>query len=476
MPKNPVEHPEELSAESDVRVSAEEVRQLREYVQRLQQEQTGLRDEQKRLGAQLAESAAMTPPQNAAPDVAGPTQTEEQVAPRAEQPRRGSRLVKWLVVVVALAALLAGGWFFYARLQGYESTDDAQVDGHMNSISPRVDGTLARVYVEDNQFVKAGQMLTELDAHDYQAAVELARANLAQAQAQVRAESTNVPISETTARASVSTAQADVINAEAAIAEAERDAEAAAAKVREAEANNAKAQADLARYKMLVDKDEVSRQEYDQAVAAANATAATVQSYRASASAARHVIDQRNAQLAQSRSRLGETSANAPRQVDVRVANVAVRRTNVEAARAQLEQALLNLSYCKIVAPVSGIVTRKSAEVGQRVSPGQQLLYVVQTGDLWVTANFKETQLSHIRPGQPASLKVDALQRTFDGYVESISGATGARTSLLPPENATGNFVKVVQRLPVRLRFKAGQTDLERLRPGMSVTPKVKTK
>jgi membrane fusion protein (multidrug efflux system) len=319
-------------------------------------------------------------------------------------------------------------------------------------------------------------LLTGIDPHDYQVAVEQARANLAQAQAQVRAEATNVPIIETSNLANTSTAREDVINAQAAIAVAEREAAAAAAKVGEAEANNAKAQADVARYKMLVDKDEVSRQEYDQAVAAAKAAAATLESYRASAASAQRVIEQRRAQLAQTRTRLTETNVNAPRQLSLRIANVAVRRTAAEAAKAELEQALLKLSYCKIFAPVSGIVTRKNAEVGQRVNPGQQLMYLVQIGDLWVTANLKETQLRRIRPGQPASIKVDALQQTFDGYVDSISGATGARTSLLPPENATGNFVKVVQRLPVRIRFKPGQAGLDGLRPGMSVTPKVTTK
>jgi membrane fusion protein, multidrug efflux system len=385
----------------------------------------------------------------------------------------GSRAVRWIILLVVVAAAAIGITLLMRYLESYETTDDAQIDGHMNSISARIDGTLAKVYVEDNQIVKQGDLIAEIDPSDYQVALEQAQANLHQAQAQVTAEVPNVSITETSNQTTVSTSEADIANAQAAIAAAERDYEAGEAKVHEAEANSAKAEADVARYKMLVDKDEVSKQEYDQAVAAAKATAATVASARASAAASQSVVKQRQAQLAQTESRLSEARINGPRQVSVRQANIATRRTAAEIARVQVDKARLDLSYTKIFAPVSGVVTRKKAEIGQRVGPGQQLMYIVQLDDLWVTANFKETQLRKIRPQQRATIKADSTGLTYEGYVESVSGATGAIASLLPPENATGNYVKVVQRIPVRIRFKKDQQGLDRLRPGMSVEPKV---
>jgi membrane fusion protein, multidrug efflux system len=385
----------------------------------------------------------------------------------------GSRAVRWIILLVVVAAAAIGITLLMRYLESYETTDDAQIDGHMNSISARIDGTLAKVYVEDNQIVKQGDLIAEIDPSDYQVALEQAQANLHQAQAQVTAEVPNVSITETSNQTTVSTSEADIANAQAAIAAAERDYEAGEAKVHEAEANSAKAEADVARYKMLVDKDEVSKQEYDQAVAAAKATAATVASARASAAASQSVVKQRQAQLAQTESRLSEARVNGPRQVSVRQANIATRRTAAEIARVQVDKARLDLSYTKIFAPVSGVVTRKKAEIGQRVGPGQQLMYIVQLDDLWVTANFKETQLRKIRPQQRATIKADSTGLTYEGYVESVSGATGAIASLLPPENATGNYVKVVQRIPVRIRFKKDQQGLDRLRPGMSVEPKV---
>ncbi len=392
-----------------------------------------------------------------------------------EPPARttGPRVVRWIAVLVVLAAAAVGITLLLRYLESYESTDDAQIDGHMNSISARIDGTLAKVYVDDNQMVKQGDLIAEIDPRDYQVALEQAQANLHNAQAQVNAEVPNVSITETSNQTTVSTSEADITNAQATIAAAERDYEAGVAKVHEAEANSAKAEADVARYKMLVDKDEVSKQEYDQAVAAGKATAATVASARASAAASQSVVAQRQAQLAQTQSRLSEAQTNGPRQVRVREANIATRRTSAEIARVQVDKAQLDLSYTKIYAPVSGIVTRKKAEIGQRVGPGQQLMYIVQIDDLWVTANFKETQLRRIRPQQRVSIKADSTGVTYDGYVESVSGATGAIASLLPPENATGNYVKVVQRVPVRIRFKKDQQGLDRLRPGMSVEPKV---
>jgi membrane fusion protein, multidrug efflux system len=441
MPEHPQSSPQSPVSVDNDGGPAEELHRLREHVKLLEQEQERLRSQ--------------VPP------------------PERSQPRRRSRVAGFLILLVILGALATGGFFLLRYFATYETTDDAQVDGHLNPISARINGTLAAVHVVDNQTVKAGDPLADIDARDYQVAVEQERAALVQAHAQVRAEDPSIPIIETSNRTAVSTAEADVLSAQAAVAVAEGDYQAAAAKIQEAEANAAKAQSDLARYKELVEKDDISRQVYDQAAAAAKASAATVESNRASAAAAQRLVEQRRAELAQSQSRLSEANANGPPQLNIRRANVAVRGASVAAAKVQLDRALLDLSYCKILAPVSGIVTKKSAEVGQRVAPGQQLLYIVQTEGLWVTANFKETQLKRIRANQPVSVKIDALQQSFDGYVDSVSGATGARTSLLPPENATGNYVKVVQRLPVRILFKPGQTGLDRLRAGMSAEPTV---
>ena len=313
----------------------------------------------------------------------------------------------------------------------------------------------------------------ELDPRDYQVSLQRAQASLAQAQAQVQVETPAVPITRTTSSTQIATARANVAGAQAAIAAAQRDYEAQVARVAEAEANNERAQADLKRYSILVSKDEVSRQDYDQRVAAARAAAANVEAERAAAAAAQRVIEQREATLAQDQSQLNQASTNAPEQLSAQRANLELRHAGVQAARSALEEARLNLSYTKITAPVTGVIGRKAVEVGIHVQPGQQLLSIVPLEDIWVTANFKETQLRHMRAGQSARIHVDAFGRDYDGFVESMPPATAALFSVLPPENASGNFVKVVQRLPVRLRFKQGQDREHQLIPGMSVVPKV---
>jgi membrane fusion protein (multidrug efflux system) len=329
------------------------------------------------------------------------------------------------------------------------------------------------VYVEENQAVKAGEVVVELDPRDYQVALEQARAQLSQARQQTLSEQPNVPVTEVTNLTDVANARSTIAGGEAGVMAAERNYEAAVAKVSEAQANNAKAQADLARYRQLVDKEEVSREQFDQYRANAEALAATVAANQASAQAASRQVDQARQQLIQAQQRAEQVEKNAPRLVAIRQANTASRQSAAEAARAQLQQAELNLTYCKIVTPVSGIVAKRMAEVGQRLAPGEQVLLVTQIDDLWVTANFRETQLRLMHPGQSTRIHVDALGADFDGSVESMPAASGAVTSLLPPENATGNFVKIVQRLPVRIRFNKNQQGLERLRPGMSVEPKV---
>jgi membrane fusion protein (multidrug efflux system) len=245
------------------------------------------------------------------------------------------------------------------------------------------------------------------------------------------------------------------------------------ADLRQAEANNAKAQADLRRYKQLLDKHEIAESEYDQYDATAKAQTAAVSARQAKANSSLQTISQREAQLRQKQAAREKTVENAPREIQIRKADVAARRSNADSAGAQVRQEEMNLKYCRIVAPVSGLVSQRTAEVGARVSIGQQLMLLVQTKDLWVTANFKETQLRKVRVGQRVTIEVDGLGKKFDGTVESLPASTGDRTSALPPENATGNFVKVVQRMPLRIRFRENQEGLDQLRPGMSVVPTI---
>jgi membrane fusion protein (multidrug efflux system) len=290
----------------------------------------------------------------------------------------------------------------------------------------------------------------------------------------VTAQQPNVPITQSENTANVSSGEASVASAQAGVASAQHDRDTAAARLAEAEANSAKAQAALSRYKILIAQEEVSRQEYDQIDAAAKAQAANVAAARSAVESAARVVDQRKAQVLEAQSRLLQYQQTGAQQVAMRQAAVRSQEANSKSAQAMLEEAQLKLSYTRIVAPVDGIVMKRSAENGARVSAGQQLLTIAQAGDLWVTANFKETQLVNLQPNQPARIHVDALQRDFDGYIENVGAGTGAISSVLPPENATGNYVKVVQRIPVRMRFKPNQEGLDRLRAGMSVEPEVR--
>ena len=379
-----------------------------------------------------------------------------------------------LVVLLLVAGIVVTGavvWWIHAGT--YESTDDAQVNAHLNAISSRVAGTVTAVYVEENQFVKQGQVIAELDPRDFQNALDQAESQLRQTEAQVRAINPNVPLTETSNRATVSSTEADLANAAAAVSAAERDADAAEADLRQAEANAAKALADVARYQPLAAKDEVPREQYDQVMATATAQAALVDSRRASAAAARKTVEQRNAILTQTQVRLSEARENGPLQLAIRRADIVTRQSGVTTASTQVARAQLDLSYTKVVAPVAGIVSRRTVEVGQHVNAGQQMVQIAQIGDLWVTANFKETQIRRMRPGQRVTIHIDAFDQDLNGHLDSLPASTGSIMSLLPPENATGNYVKVVQRLPVRIRFEPGQSGLDRLRPGMSVDPSV---
>jgi membrane fusion protein (multidrug efflux system) len=381
-----------------------------------------------------------------------------------------------ILIIAGVAVLLIVGLVWWLHARHFEDTDDALVDGHTSGLASRISGTVVAVYSEDNQRVQAGQVVADLDPRDYQMAMEQARAQLSQAQKQALAEEPNIPVTVSTNRADISVAQSEVSRAAQGVAAAERNYQSALAKVAESEANNVKAQADVGRYRPLAASDEVPQEQFAQVEANAKALAATVDANRQAAAAAQKQVDQAREQLAQAKERAAETTSNAPRQVAIRRANVASRQAALAAAQAQLDQAALNLSYCKIATPVGGIVAKRIAEVGQHVAPGQQVFLISQIDDLWVTADFRETQLKLMQPGQSVRIHVDALGRDFDGYVENMPAASGSVTSLLPPENATGNFVKIVQRLPVRIRFKKGQDGLDRLRPGMSVEPKVRVR
>ncbi|MGA2212704.1 MAG: HlyD family secretion protein, partial [Bryobacteraceae bacterium] len=354
---------------------------------------------------------------------------------KPEQATRG-RSRAFIIFFVVLLIAAGTGIYFWLQSRQYESTDDAQVEAHLNSISSRVDGSITRVYVDNNQTVQAGQPLVELDPRDFQVAIDQVRAQVAQARSQVTAQQPNVPITRIESNTNISGAEADVANAEAGVAVAERDHESAVARLAEAEANSARAQADLARYTLLIKNEEVSQQEFDQVAATAKAQDATVTANRAAVQAAASTVAQRQAQLAQVKSRLSQYQTNAPALLAIRQANVQSEQANQQTAQAMLEQAELKLSYTKIVAPAAGIVLKRSAEVGEHINAGQQLLMIAQIGDIWVTADFKETQMHNIHPGQPARIHVDALRQDFEGYVQDIGGSTGAVASVLPPENA----------------------------------------
>jgi membrane fusion protein (multidrug efflux system) len=392
--------------------------------------------------------------------------------------------------IVAIVLAIAGVAVWLYLTAGRVSTDDAQVDAHVTQIAARVGGTVTRVAVEDNQLVDAGTVLVQLDPRDYQVAVDKARAELADAEAGALAAQSNVPITSTTAVSNVVTARGGIAQAQGGVAAAEKEVEAARArlttaqaKVREAEANAAKAARDVERLRGLLAKDEVSQQQFDSMTAAAEAQKAAADSARSQVIEAEAGIRVAESKLIQGRA--GEQQARAelqtaetgPSQVTAIKARAASAEAHALQARATLAQAELNLQYTVIKAPARGVASRKGINAGQVVQAGQPLLAIVQIEDVWIIANYKETQLRDVRPGQRALVDVDAIGgREYKGKVDSIAGATGARFSLLPPENATGNYVKVVQRVPVKIVLDPGQDPEHLLRPGMSVTPTVYTK
>ena len=377
-----------------------------------------------------------------------------------------------LALIVGGIVLLVAGFFLWRYLGSYESTDDAQIDGHLNAISARVSGHVAKLLVKDNQYVEAGTPLVEIDPKDYEVAVASAKAAYQDALATAESTQVNVPITTANTGSQLSSAQAEVEGGRAGVSMARQQLEAARAELEQAIANDIKAQNDVGRYKQLVDKQEISHQQYDQAVAAARSSAAGVAAARASASAAEQQVAQAQAKRDQSDANL-RAAQTAPQQNAQMRARAQAAIAQAQEKKAALDQAMLNLQYARLVAPVNGIVSNRTVEVGQNVSVGQELMKIINLDDIWVTANFKESQLRLMRPGQRATISVDAYGKKYNGHVESIAGASGALFSLLPPENATGNYVKVVQRIPVKITFDPGETKEHILRPGMSVEPKV---
>jgi membrane fusion protein (multidrug efflux system) len=388
--------------------------------------------------------------------------------------RRASERRRNILILAAVLVVVIGGLFLWRYLSSYESTDDAQVDVHLYPVSARVSGYVVRVNVDDNQWVEKGTVLVEIDPKDYEVSVAQAQANLANAEATAQSLNITVPITSVNTSSQLQFAASGIVDANAGVIAAERQLNAAHSQVEAAEANDVKVQDDLHRYKLLVDKREVSQQIYDQALAAAKSSTASVEAARATESAARQFVQQAQSRLAQANAN-HQSAETGPQQVSSSQARARAAIADVEQKRALLEQAQLNLGYTKIVAPVSGEVN-KTVVVGMNVSDGQQLLTVVPLDEVWVTANFKETQLRKMRVGQRAEIHVDSSGRTFKGHVDSIAGATGPLFSLLPPENATGNYVKIVQRIPVKIVLEPGENRNRLLRPGMNVVPDVSLK
>jgi membrane fusion protein (multidrug efflux system) len=438
-------------------------------VETMEEQQRSATDEQSRARQQQPQQA---PPQtrNDQDDLEKTREEEEAAARTAQRKNRLKRVAPIVVLVAVVGALL---WWLHSRQ--YEDTDDAEVDGHISQLGPRISGYITNVYVEDNQEVKAGQLLVEIDPRDYEVSLARAQADFADSQATASAAKYNVPITSVATSSQIESARADVNNSQAAISAARKNLDGAKAKEVSAAATNVKAQADVQRYKRLVERDIVSKQQYDAAVAAADSAAADVESAHDNVIAAQEGVTEAEAKLVQAQANL-RNAGTGPRQVQVTEARANSAESTAAKNKAELEQAELNLQYTKIYSPINGIVGHRTVEVGQYVQPGQALLSLVDIDNIWITANFKETQLKHMQAGQPVSIHVDSNGHDYKGKVLAIGGASGARFSLFPPENATGNYVKVVQRIPVRIVLDPGENKDHSLRPGMSVEPKVKVR
>jgi membrane fusion protein (multidrug efflux system) len=405
----------------------------------------------------------------------GVEQNQDEKEQKQDNPRQKSR--RRFIIIGVVAILLVAVALFYWHSTFYEDTDDAQVDGHLVQVSSRISGNVVRVNVEENQQVKAGDVLVELDPKDYQTVIAQDQANLQAAEANYESAKVNVPVTNVSSGTSISEAGATVLQSADQVQQAQHQLEASRAQVAQADANFIKAKLDVERYTPLVQKDVISKQQFDQAVATAAADEAALNQAKSNVAAAESSVRMAQATVQANQARL-RNAQTGPKQVEIQRARADQAGAQVEQSRAALEQAKLNLSYTRIIAPVNGIVTRKSVELGQNVATGQNMMTLVSLDDVWITANFKETQLDTMHPGQPVEITVDAYGgRKYDGKVTQIGGATGSMLSLFPPENATGNYVKVVQRVPVRIDLTNRDEDSDHLlRPGLSVEPKVRVK
>jgi membrane fusion protein, multidrug efflux system len=401
-------------------------------------------------------------------------------------PPRKRKWLRYVIAFVVVVALVFGGTRLWRYFGTYEATDDAQIDGHINAVSGRIAGNVIEIRAEDEQFVNAGDLIVRLDPKDFEVALAKAQADLSDAEAALESSRIDIPITTTNAASQLSIAKSSRVDASAVLLGAQQQHTAAQARlesvqaqVREAEANLKRTKDDEARYKLLVDKEEIPRQQYDTAQtntaaaqAALDARKAAVREAEQTIAVAQSSVDQAGQRITQSEATI-QSAETAPKQVAASEARAKAAEAQVAQRKALVDQAKLNLSYCNIFAPVTGIVGKKTVELGQNILPGQQLMAVVPLDDIWVTANFKETQLEKMKPGQPVRFTVDAYDHTYTGKVVAVGGASGARFSVLPPENATGNYVKVVQRIPVRINIDSGQNSDHRLRPGMSVAPRI---
>lgn len=394
-----------------------------------------------------------------------------------ELPTRPKRSVLRWAAVFAMLIVAAGGTVLWIQSLGFETTDDAQVDGHFHSLSSRISGTVTYVNprAENNQFVEAGTLLVELDPSDYEAELDHAKANLDTRRAEALDAQVTVPIVDASAFSRLRASESATEQALATVSEAEANLAAAHHRLQQDQASSERAERDRVRYQALVEKREISRSDYDarqtEAISAAQAVEADVAAIHSSEQKivqAKSLVAQREADV--------EAARTAPQQVVNAKAKTQTANGHIEQAAADVRTARLNLSYTKIYAPVGGVVGRKTVELGHRVQPGQALMVIVPVDDVWITANFKETQLKAMKAGEPVRIHVDTLDRDFNGYIENMPGAAGPLFSLFPPENATGNYVKVVQRFPVRIRLKTNEDPQHMLRPGMSVEPQVKVR
>jgi len=414
------------------------------------------------------QKATSSPAQTTQPDAPGSYPDATDVKATAFPAKRSKK--RWIVIVAIVVVAVAGG-FLWNYFSGFESTDDAQVDVHLYPVSARISGYIQKVHAEDNEWVTEGSTLVEIDPKDYEVALKRAQATLDTSEASAKASKIDVPVSSVDTSSELKYTSSDIKNVQAAIEAAEKQVAAAHARVVEAQAENVKAQDDVTRYRLLLAKEEVPKQIYDHAYAAAASDVAAIAAAEADEATSQQNVQEARSRLIEAQAHFEDAQAG-PQRVASTEAKAVSAMADVQQKRAAVEQAQLNLGYTKIYAPVTGEITKKVV-VGLNVDPGEQLLTVVPLDQVWITANFKETQLKHMRVGQKADLELDSNGRTYHGHVDSIEGATGPTFSLLPPENATGNYVKIVQRVPVKIVVDPGENNDHQLRPGMNVEAKV---